>query len=257
MYLKKEFIFEDKETSKLNNKGSAVIIHIFPALRRWKRAELWAQGQSGLHIDALSQKTKMDQSSTIRKQTTWPKTRKWWLIGRGKHVYQEIGEIQNKTTVWCWCTTNRFRYSFILCVTTCMCVCVCVSGLSHRLTYTNISLVMSRQTGFCIFPVGMQNSGVTLYTRQVLDKTSLLGFHPREMKAIFTQNLHLKVYNNFSPHFFQSLNYIKCSPIWMVNHEVHLYQGGSDTQYAERQETESGTQYFTKVHRALCKGQIT
>lgn len=68
MYLKKEFIFEDKEISKLNNKGPAVIIHTFPALRTWKGAELWAQGQSGLHIDALAQKNKMDQSSTIRKK---------------------------------------------------------------------------------------------------------------------------------------------------------------------------------------------
>lgn len=36
MYLKEEFIFEDKEISKLNNKGPVVIIHTFPALRKVK-----------------------------------------------------------------------------------------------------------------------------------------------------------------------------------------------------------------------------
>lgn len=94
----------------------------------------------------------------------------------------------------------------------------------------------------------MQNSKVTLYTRQVLDKTSLLGSHPREMKAILTQNLHLKVYSNFFPSFLS-----KPELYQMFSNMNGRPRGGSDTQHAKRHETESGTQYFTKVHSDSAK----
>lgn len=67
----------------------------------------------------------------------------------------------------------------------------------------------------------MQNSKVTLYTRQGLGKTSLLGSHPREMKAIH-RICTWRFIATFSPHFFQSLNYIKSSSTWMVDHEEDL-----------------------------------